>query len=34
MKTVLIALALIVASAAPSMAIEFNNSTVSGGFGR
>jgi hypothetical protein len=34
MKTVLIALALIVATAAPSMAIEFNNSTVSGGFGR
>jgi hypothetical protein len=34
MKTVLIALALIVATAAPSMAIEFNNSTVSGGLGR
>ena len=34
MKTVLIALALIVATAAPSMALEFNNSTVSGSFGR
>ena len=34
MKTVFIALALIVATAAPSMAIEFNNHTVQGGFGR
>jgi hypothetical protein len=34
MKTVFIALALIVATAAPSMALEFNNSTVSGSFGR
>ena len=28
MKTLFIALALIVATAAPSMAVEFNNSTV------
>ena len=34
MKTVLIALALIVATAAPSMALEFNNETVQGTFGR
>jgi hypothetical protein len=34
MKTILIALALVVATAAPSLAIEFNNSTVSGSFGR
>jgi hypothetical protein len=34
MKTILIALALVVATAAPSMALEFNNSTVSGSFGR
>jgi hypothetical protein len=32
MKAILIALALVVATAAPSMAIEFNNSTV-GAFG-
>jgi hypothetical protein len=34
MKTLFLALALVVATAAPSVAIEFNNSTVSGGFGR
>jgi hypothetical protein len=34
MKTLLIALALFVATAAPSMALEFNNSTVQGSFGR
>ncbi len=34
MKAILIAFALVVATAAPSMALEFNNSTVSGGFGR
>jgi len=34
MKTILIALALVVATAAPSLALEFNNSTVGGGFGR
>jgi hypothetical protein len=34
MKTVFIALALIVATAAPSMALEFNNETVRGTFGR
>jgi hypothetical protein len=33
MKAILIALALVVATAAPSMAVEFNNSTVSA-FGR
>ena len=33
MKTFFIALALIVATAAPSMALEFNNSPV-GAFGR
>ena len=33
MKAILIALALVVATAAPSMAIEFNNSTVHA-FGR
>ena len=32
MKTLFIALALLVATAAPSMALEFNNSTV-GAFG-
>jgi hypothetical protein len=31
MKTLFIALALFVATATPSMAIEFNNSTVHGG---
>ena len=34
MKTILIALALVVATAAPSMALEFNNETVQGTFGR
>ena len=34
MKTLFIALALFVATAAPSMALEFNNSTVQGTFGR
>jgi len=34
MKTIFLALALVVATAAPSVAIEFNNSTVGGGFGR
>lgn len=34
MKTLFIALALFVATAAPSVALEFNNSTVQGGFGR
>jgi len=33
MKTLFLALALVVATAAPSMAVEFNNGTV-GGFGR
>jgi hypothetical protein len=34
MKTLFLALALVVATAAPSMAVEFNNNTVHGGFGR
>ena len=34
MKQLLIVLTLLVASAAPSMALEFNNQTVSGSFGR
>jgi hypothetical protein len=34
MKTVFIALALIVATAAPSIALEFNNENVQGVFGR
>lgn len=34
MKALFIALALFVVTAAPSMALEFNNSTVQGGFGR
>ena len=33
MKAIVIALALVVATAAPSMAVEFNNSTVNA-FGR
>jgi hypothetical protein len=34
MKQLLIVIALVVASAAPAMALEFNNSTVHGGLGR
>jgi hypothetical protein len=34
MKQLLIVLTLVVASAAPAMALEFNNSTVQGVFGR
>ena len=34
MKQLLIVLSLLVASAAPSMALEFNNDTVRGTFGR
>jgi hypothetical protein len=30
MKTLFLALALVIATAAPSMAVEFNNSTVGG----
>ena len=34
MKTLFLALALVVATAAPSVALEINSSTISGTFGR